>query len=114
MVAPLCICLQNCKRTQVRHFKRCTPNVNLDAISSSHFFLANYSMHFVICIYLSYIFCVSFCLTVHYHVVISDKEEIKRIYVTMAFFVISLALNSIIDIPCHRQDKNNRLICLLI
>ena len=34
----------------------------------------------VICIYLSYIFCLSFCLTVHYHVVISDKEEIKSIY----------------------------------
>ena len=35
----------------------------------------------VICIYLSYIFCLSFCLTVHYHVVISDKEEIKSIFV---------------------------------
>ena len=81
------------------------------AVTSFKFIIA---CIFVICIYLSYIFCLSFCFTVHYHVVISDKEEIKRIYVTMAFFVISLALNSIIDIPCHRQDKNNRLIYLLI
>ena len=34
----------------------------------------------VICINLSTIFCLSFCLTVHYHVVNSDKEEIKIIY----------------------------------
>ena len=34
-----------------------------------------------ICIYISDIFSFSFCLTVtvHYHVVISDKEEIKSI-----------------------------------
>ena len=44
----------------------------------------------VICIYLSYIFCISFCLTVHYHVVISDKEEMKSIYMNPDTFCFEI------------------------
>ena len=61
-------------------FKRYTPNVNLMLFPAVTSVLLIITCLCVICIYLSYIFCLSFCLSVHYHVVISDKEEIKSIY----------------------------------
>ena len=70
-----CFLCTSCQRTQVRHFKRYTPNVILMRFPAVTSFLLIIACLCVICIYLSYIFCLSFFLSVQYHVYIYSLEN---------------------------------------
>ena len=89
MFPPKATTRTSCQRTQIKHVKGYTRMLIWMRFPAVTSLLLTIACICVICIYLSYKFCLSFYLTVHYHVVISDKEEIKSIYIYMSMSMIN-------------------------